>query len=126
MAWGNLAQVQLWMGGMNEEVVQSFQRAIELAEQGRKNNPRDPFLHGDLALYYAKTGKAALARQRMETALVLAPKQPDLQIAAAEVYEQLGDRAKALAYVRKALALGYARQRIENNPGLVKLAPSLD
>lgn len=118
MTWGNLGFVYSWMAGHEAKARESFGKAIELAEQRRKQNPRDAFLHSDLALYYAKTGNAALARERLATALVLSPKGPEIRAAAAETHELLGERSKAIAYAREALQLGYPRPRMERNPEL--------
>ena len=121
MAWGNLGFVYSWMGGEEIRAREAFARAIELGEARRKENPRDAFLHSDLALYYAKTGNAALARERLATALRLAPKGPEIRAAAAEAYELLGERDRALEQVREAVSLGCSRQRLERNPGLETL-----
>ena len=118
MAWGNLGYVYSWMPGNEAPARQAFDKAIELGEARRKSSPRDAFLHSDLALYYAKTGRAALARERLATALGLAPKGPEIRAAAAEVHELLGERRKALELAGEALALGYPRPRLERNPEL--------
>jgi serine/threonine-protein kinase len=121
MTWGNLAFVYSWMPGHEQEAGRSFAKAIELAEQQRKLSPRDAFLHSDLALYYAKTGREKLARDRLATALLLSPKGPEIHAAAAETHELLGDRGKAMEYAGEALRLGYSRQRLERNPELAGL-----
>ncbi|MGC8758993.1 MAG: protein kinase domain-containing protein [Bryobacteraceae bacterium] len=121
MAWGNLGFVYSWMGGQDARAREAFARAIKLGEARRKENPRDAFVHSDLALYYAKTGKAAPARERLATALRLAPKGPEIRAAAAEAYELLGERDNALEQVREAVALGCPRQRLERNPSLEAL-----
>jgi serine/threonine-protein kinase len=116
--WGNLAGVYARMKGSGDQTKQTFARAIELAEQSRKDNPRDPSVHGSLATYYAEAGNAPLAWQRIETALTLAPNNPEIQAQAAEVYEAFGQHTKALAFAKEALALGYPRQELEQNPDL--------
>jgi len=123
MVRGNLAYVYSWMNGLDDRARQTFASAIQLAEEERRNNPRDPFVHSDLALYYAKTGNQPLARQRLATALALSSEGPEIQAAAAEVYELLGERANAIVFAKKSLGLGYSRQRLERNPELSKLMP---
>lgn len=125
LVWGNLAWVYWSMNGMDDQAKQTFARAIELGEQSRKDNPRDAAVNSNLALYYAKTGNSPLARQRIETALALSPKGPQTQVDAAEVSELLGDRANAVAFAKKALELGYSRQRLERNPEFSRLMPLL-
>ncbi|HIG43220.1 MAG: hypothetical protein ABGY96_24825 [bacterium] len=82
---------------------------------------REPFVHSDLALYYAKTEKPDLARQRLETAIVLSPDSGEIQAAAAEAYEIIGERDEAIKFIQKSLELGYPRQRIQRNPELSDL-----
>lgn len=121
LTWGNLGFVHSWMPGGQAQAREAFGRAIELGETRRKANPRDAFVHSDLALYYAKTGRPGPARERMATALGLAPKGPEIRAAAAETYALLGERGKALEEARTALALGCTRQRLERNPELAGL-----
>ncbi len=117
IAWGNLAQVYAWSDGKDQaQTAATFARAIELAESARQKSPRDPFVHSDLALYYAKTEQPVLALQRLETAITLAPDSGEIQAAAAEAYEQLGQRDQAIAFAGKAMKLGFSRQRLQRNP----------
>jgi tetratricopeptide (TPR) repeat protein len=125
MVWGNLAYVYSWMNGKDEEARKMFAQAIELGEAKRKERPSDASVASYLALYYAKTGQQQLALSRLGTALALSPKGSEIQAAAAEVYELLGRRAKALEFARKALALGYPKNRLERNPELAKLLQSM-
>lgn len=121
LAWGNLAYVSSWMGGMDARTVEAFERAIRLAEAERKESPRDASLHSQLALYYAKTGERRLSLQRLSTALTLSPGAGQIQADAAEVYELLGMREKAVAALRRSLDLGFQRQQLLRNPELSRL-----
>jgi tetratricopeptide (TPR) repeat protein len=123
--WGNLAYVYSWMNGKDELARKTFERAIELGETKRKESPRDAFVHRYLALYYAKIGKPDLALARLGTALALSPKNSEIQASAAEVYELLGRRAKALQFAKRSLALGYPRSGLERNPELAKLLQAM-
>lgn len=125
LVWGNLAFVYAETNGLNDQAKQTFKRAIDLAERSRKDDPRDPVIHSSLATYYAKTGNAPLARLRIDTALTLSPRNPEIQADAAEVYELLGQRRKALEFAKRSLELGYARLRLLHNPELAKLTPNL-
>lgn len=121
MVWGNLAFVYSWIGGMDSLASQTFEHAIGLAEVRRRESPRDAFTNSDLALYYAKTRKPELASLRLKTALALAPDVPEIQAAAAEVSELIGEREKGVAFARKAVLLGYSNQRLQRNPELSDL-----
>ena len=121
LAWGNLAYVYSWMNGMDPQAVETFEHAIQLAEVARQQNPRDPFVHSDLALYYAKNGQPELALQRLETAVTLSPDAGEILAAAAEVYEEIGQRDRAIQLAQKSLELGFPRQRLQSNPGFADL-----
>lgn len=122
LAWGNLAFVQSWAGEPAASVEAAFDRAIELAEDARGRMPRDPWVHSDLALYYAKTQRRERALQRMEGALALAPESGEILIAAAEASELLGQRDRAVELILQALDRGAGRQQLERNPELRALA----
>jgi len=125
LVWGNLAYAYNLMKGENARANQAFAKAVDMAEAKRRLTPRDDFVNTDLAAYYARTRNSQLALTRLNTALALAPKSPEVQAAAAEVYEVLGQRARAVEFVRRALALGYPRQRLQRNPALSKLLKSI-
>jgi len=120
MVWGNLAYVYAWMG-MAVPAAPTFARAIELAEAARKESPRDEQLHCSLATYYAKTNQPRLAVERLETAIALSPGVGTVQASGAEVYEQIGQREKAIEFAREAIDLGFPRQRLQRNPELSRL-----
>jgi len=121
LAWGNLAFLYSWRDDMGPQATETFARAIQLAEGARNQNPRDPFVHSDLALYYAKTGQAELALQRIGTALTLSADSGEVQSAAAETYELLGQRDKAIDLAKRSLEMGYPRQRFLRNPEMADL-----
>lgn len=121
LAWGNLAYVYYWINGMDAQAVETFEYAIQLAEIARLQSPRDPFVHSDLALYYAMMENSELALQRLNTALILSPDSSEIQFAGAEAYESLGQRDKAVEQIKKSLELGYPRQLLLLNPEIVEL-----
>ena len=125
LVWGNLAYVYSWMDDHSELADQTFERAIEIAEAAREKDPRDAWAPSDLGLYYAKTGKSELALQRVGTAIALASDSGEIYAAAAEVYELLGDRDKAVELAQMALELGYSRHQFQRNRETVDLLTDL-
>jgi serine/threonine-protein kinase len=103
LAWGNLGFAYSRMNGMDPQTVAIFTRAIQLAETARQKTPRDAFVYSDLALYYAKTGQQELGMQRLATALALSPDSGEIMAAAAETYEIVGQRERAIELARDAL-----------------------
>jgi tetratricopeptide (TPR) repeat protein len=121
LAWGNLAYVYSWVDGMEAQAVETFDRAIALAETTRERSPRDAFVHSDLALYYAKTGRAELALQRLAAAITLSPDSGEIQAAAAEAYELVGRRDEAIELALRSLEFGYTKQHFQRNPEMSDL-----
>lgn len=125
MFHGNLATSLSRVKGSELQAKESFARAIALGEKARTANPRDASVCRNLASYYARTGNAPLALQRINTALTLAPTSPDIQAGGAEVYVLLGQPQKALELAKKSMALGYSLRRLEQYSELSPLLPKL-
>ena len=121
LAWGNLAYVYSWMNGMDSLAVETFEHAIQLAEAAKEQNSRDAFVFSDLALYYAKTKQTKLALQRLNTAITLSPDSGEILAAAAEAYEIIGQRDKAVEFAKKSLELGFSQQQLQRNRELADL-----
>ena len=121
LAWGNLAYVYSWMDREDDKAAETFARAIEIAEAARQADPRDVWAPSDLGLYYAKTGQPELAVQRTNTAIALSPDSGEIHAAAAEVFELIGQRDKAVMLAQKALDVGYSRRQFLRNPETVEL-----
>ena len=51
----------------------------------------------------------------MQTALILAPDDPDVLESAAATYEVLGDRTRALEFAQKALRKGFSLDRMKSD-----------
>ena len=121
LAWGNLAQVYFWMNGMDAQAEETFEHAIALAETAKRQSSRDPYVYSDLALYYAKTGQSELAVQRLDTAIALAPDSGEIFAAAAETYEIIGQRDKAVEMALRSFELGFSRQKLQRDRELSSL-----
>jgi tetratricopeptide (TPR) repeat protein len=121
LAWGNLGFTYSYMSENAALIAESFETAIRLAEEARQSSPRDSYVHSDLALYYAQTGQSELALERVETALALDGENGEILVAAAETYEKVGQRERAIEMLREALDSGMTRQRLQRIPALVDL-----
>lgn len=119
--WGNLADTYSKLGGMESQASAAYEHAIQLAESARKQQPRDPFVHSDLAYYYAETSQPELALQRLGTALTIAPESGEVLVVAALVHLELGHRDKASKFTQEALEHGYAMEKIDLYPELASL-----
>lgn len=121
LAWGNLAYVYSWTNGMDAKTIETFEKAIQLAEAAKQQNARDPYIYSDLALYYAKTNQPELSQQRLNTAITLSPDSGEIMAMAVEACEIIGQRDRAIEFAGKSLELGYPQQRFLRNPELVEL-----
>jgi tetratricopeptide (TPR) repeat protein len=102
-----------YYGGDVAWATESYRRAISLAEQQLKVNPRDAVVLGDLASYHSMVGERKEALSYLDRSLQLGPGDKDLLLNAAVVYNQLHETGTALEWLSKALAAGYSRSVIE-------------
>jgi serine/threonine protein kinase/tetratricopeptide (TPR) repeat protein len=119
--WRNLGTSYFWAPGEREKAKGALERAIKLGEQQLQVDPKDTALLVDLGDCNAMLGNAARARELLRRGLALAPEDVELQHTAAAAYEQIGDRETALRWIKRALAAGYPRSRVEDDPGLEAL-----
>jgi eukaryotic-like serine/threonine-protein kinase len=92
-----------------------------LLEQAAQSGPRDANVQYRLGVVYAKKKMAEKAIARAQSALALAPDDPDVLEGVGETYERLGDRKTALQYIEKALEKGYSLEALKSDPSLKNL-----
>ena len=99
----------------------AFEKAASLAEQKAREAP-DASVQSDLGVYYARLKMAAKARVRLESALALAPQDPEVVLTVSEGYAILGDTAEAKRQLRKTLELGTSLEYAKRLPELKEIA----
>jgi tetratricopeptide (TPR) repeat protein len=109
--WGNLALALRWTP-LAADAPEAFRHAIELGEREVTVNPREPEIHARLGEYWAALGNTANGKAEIGRALALAPASGYVQFRAALVYEQFGDRKRALKALRVAMTEGYSAAEI--------------
>jgi serine/threonine-protein kinase len=119
--WANLAAALYWAPGQREQAAAAYAQALELAEGERRVTPRDGRLLSRMAILQAMLGRATEARGLIAQALELAPQDARVMFAAGEVYEKLGDRARALRFVSAALEAGYSPREVASAPQFAQL-----
>ena len=119
--WRNLAAALYWAPGERDKAAAAYAKAIELAEKAREVNPRQADLLAQLADAYSMVRREREARDAIAALERLRPDEASVIFTLAVVWEQLGDRDEALAWLEKAIAAGYARERIERSPSLSEL-----
>jgi serine/threonine protein kinase/tetratricopeptide (TPR) repeat protein len=119
--WRNLGAALYWAPGERPKAAAAYERSVTLAEAARQVNPRQVDLLARLADAYSMLGRARQAREAATAVERLKPQESTVLFMLVGVYEQLGDRTTALAWLEKALAAGYQRERVERSPFLVEL-----
>jgi len=118
--WGNLGDAYYY-GGENASAMDSYRKAIELAERQLKVNQRDPVVLGDLASYHSMLGHRSAALSYLDRSLELGHGDKELLLNAAVVYNQLRETGPALEWLGKALNAGYSRSVIATSAALENL-----
>jgi serine/threonine-protein kinase len=118
--WGDLGSAYLW-GGRREASMEAYNRGIELAQAQQAKSPNDPLLLVELASFYASTGRGDKSLVFVRKALALSPDDPNINYRAGETYEILGQRAKAIPLLARALAQGYHATEFQRSPELAGL-----
>ncbi|HEY3930046.1 MAG TPA: protein kinase [Candidatus Koribacter sp.] len=103
--WANLVIACDWLND-REGARQARLKLLPLLKADVERNPQDASRHSQLAIYYADAKNDADAQRQLSTALALAPKDTRVLADAVETYEELGDRQRALEYVKKCFANG--------------------
>jgi len=118
---GNLARAYYWAPGKRSRASEFYQRAIGMAEEASRINPRDGDPHILIATYYAMLGDRRRASEHLQTALILNPNNPEYLLTSAIVHNQFGEKDEALAWLKKAIDQGYSAAEIRAAPELDNL-----
>jgi tetratricopeptide (TPR) repeat protein len=117
MVWNNL-MVACEGAGQPDKAKAARKKAEELAEKEVQVKARDVTAQSTLASLYAADKMNEKASTLISASLALAPDDPNVLANIGEAYEYMGDRERALKYVEKSMAKGYALEDIRNTPGL--------
>jgi serine/threonine-protein kinase len=117
--WGNLGDAYYY-GGNKSSATDSYKKAISMAEQRLKINPRDTDVLSDLAGYWSMLGDRTRALDYLDRSLV-GKQDKELLFDAALVYNQLHETGTALEWLSKALAAGYSKSVVGKAPALDNL-----
>lgn len=115
--WANLGIAYEKMGNADRANAAYAQELVHLEETAKLRGD-DPAIQIELAILYSKKKNHDEALRHMNAAVLRAPSDPRILADSGEVYENLGDRARALAQVKKALAKGWTLEKLQENPGL--------
>ena len=119
--WSNLAGAYHWAPGERDKAKPAYLRALTLAEKESRVNPNSADLILRMADCRSMIGEGVRARELAARALKLAPRDVTVLYKAGIVYEQVGDRDRALDLIGRSLDQGYSRDIIERSPSLAAL-----
>ena len=95
-AWGRLAESYRLMGGKEEQAMEAYGTAIRLAESIIKINGQDWRTRGLLATYYVHSQRPEDAEAMIESALVIAERDPEALLYSALVWHEMDNDEFAL------------------------------
>jgi tetratricopeptide (TPR) repeat protein len=114
--WGNVGDARYWTPQQRAQAPNAYRKAIALAEEQLKVNPRDGELLGLTAGYMAMLGEKKEAMAKIDLALSMAPKDPDVRYRAALVNNHFGEKRLALRWLNSALAAGFSPMLVRDWP----------
>lgn len=107
--------------GDGTEARREYTRALELADNQLRVNPRDAPTLALVGLLEAKLGRKADARTHVDAALDIAPSNSEILYRSAVVAALAGEHDRALAAFKDALAQGYSAALADRDPDLQTL-----
>ena len=116
--WAGLGESLHWSGDQPLIELKAWQKAHELAREALQLNPNDPLLLAEIAGYEARLGRQEEALKSLKAAVTARPRNGETFFVIAVTYEQLGDRATALVWIKRCIDSGYTMSEIEREPSL--------
>jgi tetratricopeptide (TPR) repeat protein len=120
---GNLADGLRW-AGQRDRSVATYGTALTLAFKELQVNPKDTTTLAMVSQYYAKSGNDSRARDFIQRARAIDPKNAALLYYEAVVHALAHRNEAALASLEKALAGGYSAREAAEDPEFQELARS--
>jgi serine/threonine protein kinase/Tfp pilus assembly protein PilF len=119
--WGGLAASYYWSVSNRDKAKPTYEKAIKVAEEHLKVNPKDPGTLSSLAGFYADIGNKDKSQAYLRRSLKLASDDPNIMFSVGSTYEKLGNRDKALIWIGKSIDNGYSESDIIYQPELKSL-----
>jgi len=118
---GHLAEAY-WKGKRDSALIlNTYRRAAELAESLRTFTPKNADLLYRLAGFYVRLDQKSIARDLLVRTVLLQPMDGRVLVRTAMVYEDLGDRRKAIELLRRAVKVHASLGDIEGSPSMKRL-----
>jgi serine/threonine protein kinase/tetratricopeptide (TPR) repeat protein len=113
---GNLARAYYWSPTKRSQARQMYERAIRMAGETLRVNPKDGDAYVSMANYYAMLGNRSQALKHLQEAIHLNAAVPEYLAIAAVIHNQFAEKDQALRWLEKARELGYSPAEIRASP----------
>jgi len=114
--WGNLGDARYWIPQQRARAPEAYHKAIALAGEELKVNPRNDDILALVASYQAMLGEKQAAMANLNRALAIAPNNADVLYRAALVHNHFGETDLTLKWLGKALAAGFSAMTVRDAP----------
>lgn len=118
---GNLGDAYYWTPGKRAYAADAYLKAIALANEELRVNPKDEYLLGNLAKYHAMLGERQAALDVLKRGLTIAPDAPELLFDVAFVHQQFGETDEALRWLARSLKAGFSVANVRDDPVFASL-----
>ncbi len=125
IVWDTLRLACLALGD-SAQANEAMSRELGLLESDAKRASQDALSQALMATLYAREGKPEKAEARIQAALSLAPKNPEVLVEIADAYGNLHDTARVRSYLQKALDNGADLETIDSDIELKSLNLNFD
>ena len=119
--WGYLAGALRQSSADSSRIISALRKAKLLAEEQLKINPVDPLVLTNIASYCTELNLSDSAYSIVKKVESLNPKDVNVMILVAVVYEQLGKRDQAFKWIEKSFENGYPIEELNHIPELKNL-----
>ena len=118
--WSNLLLAYEWLK-QTDKAEDVRKHMLALVEERVRLEPQDAEAEATLAYLYAHYRRGFEAAARVQTALALAPDDPNVLADVASAYELMGKRSEAIAAMHKAIQKGYGVEQLKTDPEMAAL-----
>ena len=125
IVWDNLRLACLALGD-SAQANAAMSKELTLLESDTKRASQDALSQALMATLYAREGKPEKSEARIQSALSLAPNNPEVLVEIADAYGNLHDTGKVRSYLQKALDNGADLEAIDSDIELKSLNLNFD
>lgn len=120
-SWVNLGDAYFWLRDRKDQAADAYAQAIrlgreEIVTRSRAGRSVNMMIPANLASVFARLGQADSARAYLARAVSADSTNPMVQYCAAVTLWQLGERARAMAWLEKSVRGGYPTQWLKDSP----------